>query len=86
VEDVVFTANLLRKHFLKKRYKKESLVENGILSDAKIILFRGSDQKNRMVTLLSTTPGTLEGTESTKESSYEISLKLYYVDDTNNIW
>ena len=51
-KDVVTTANLLRTHFLKKRYKEEGLVANGKLSDTSTVVFRGKDKKNRMVILM----------------------------------
>jgi hypothetical protein len=51
-KDVLTTANLLRTHFLKKRYKKEGLVANGKVSDISTVVFRGKDKKNRMVLLM----------------------------------
>ena len=49
---IVDTANLLRSHFIKKRYKVESLVANGKISDESTLVFRGKDKKNRMVVLI----------------------------------
>jgi len=51
-KDVLTTANLLRTHFLKKRYKEEGLVANGKLSDTSTVVFRGKDKKNRMILLM----------------------------------
>ena len=51
-KDVFTTANLLRTHFLKKRYKEEGLVANGKLSDTSTMVFRGKDKKNRMILLM----------------------------------
>ena len=51
-KDVLTTANLLRTHFLKKRYKEEGLIANGRLSDTSTMVFRGKDKKNRMVLLM----------------------------------
>ena len=51
-QDIVTTANLLRQHFLKKRYKKEGLASNGQLSETSTLVFRGKDKKNKMITLL----------------------------------
>tara|TARA_B100000953_G_scaffold293096_1_gene281055 strand:- start:730 stop:1491 length:762 start_codon:yes stop_codon:yes gene_type:complete len=51
-KDVLTTANLLRTHFLKKRYKEEGLVANGKLSNTSTVVFRGKDKKNRMILLM----------------------------------
>ena len=51
-KDVLTTANLLRTHFLKKRYKEEGLIANGKLSDTSTVVFRGKDKKNRMILLM----------------------------------
>ena len=51
-KDVLTTANLLRTHFLKKRYKEEGLVANAKLSDTSTMVFRGKDKKNRMILLM----------------------------------
>ena len=60
-KDVLTTANLLRTHFLKKRYKEEGLVANGKLSDISTVVFRGKDKKNRMVLLMLGTQRKEEG-------------------------
>ena len=75
---VVNTANLLRTHFLKKRYKKKSLAVNSKLSADSTLVFRGRDKKDRMIVVLlnATVP---EG-GNTEESLNNISLVLSYVE------
>jgi hypothetical protein len=85
VQDVVFTGNLLRRHFLKKRYQTNQLVSMGKSSDTQNILFRGLDRKNRMVMLHSTTKLKPEVAVSTKANSYQVFLQLFYIDDLKNI-
>jgi hypothetical protein len=69
-QNVVNTANMLRDHFLKKRYKKDSLAVNAKLSDSQMVVFRGQDEKDRMVLLVLT--------KQAKEDK-KISLKLSYM-------
>jgi hypothetical protein len=80
---VVLTANLLRTHFLKKRYLKDSLAANGQISEKQTLVFRGKDQKKRMVLVLLTTGSVPEG-GNTPESLNNISLLLSYIIDPVN--
>ncbi|HIB43611.1 MAG TPA: hypothetical protein EYO37_06515 [Nitrospina sp.] len=75
---VVNMANTLRTHFLKKRYKEEGLVVNGKVSDIQTIVFRGKDQKNRMIVVVLNTAPVPEGGNTT-ESVNRISLLLSYI-------
>ena len=75
---VVETANLLRDHFVKKRYKEEGLVANGKLSDTSTMVFRGRDRKDRMIVVLLNTARAPEG-GNTKESLNQIALILSYI-------
>ena len=77
-ENVVNTANMLRDHFLKKRYKKETMAVNAKLTDSQMVVFRGEDEKNRMV-LMVLTKQKKEKKESTKEAAKKISLRLSYM-------
>jgi hypothetical protein len=77
-QGVVDTANLLRTHFIKKRYKKKGLVVNGKLDETNTIVFRGRDQKDRMILLMLTTPKTKKG-EAFEEAIKNVSLKLSYL-------
>ena len=75
---VVNMANTLRTHFLKKRFKEEGLVVNGKVSDIQTIVFRGKDQKNRMIVVVLNTAPVPEGGNTT-ESVNRISLLLSYI-------
>ena len=82
-QGVVDTANLLRNHFTKKKYKKEGLVVNAKLDKTTTIVFRGKDGKNRMILLVLTTPKTKEG-EAFEETVKNVSLKLSYLLNPDN--
>ena len=77
-KDVLTTANLLRTHFLKKRYKEEGLVANGKLSNTSTMVFRGKDKKNRMILLMLGTPLKEEGMTD-EQIINSTSLVLSYV-------
>ena len=77
-QSVLQTANLLRTHFLKKRYQKEKLAANATIGDNQTLVFRGLGQKKRMITVLLVT-GTIPG-----DSSNKISLILSYIKDPEN--
>ena len=78
--EVVDTANLLRTHFLKKKYKKEGLVANGKLSSTTTMVFRGKDKQDRMVLLTLSTSPKEEG-QSKQEIINNTSLVLSYILD-----
>jgi len=80
---VIDTANLLRVHFLKKRYLKDKLAVNGKISNNQTIVFRGQDQKKRMIVVLLTS-GTMPKGGNTEESLNKVSLLLSYVKDAEN--
>jgi hypothetical protein len=80
---VVQTANLLRTHFLKKRYIEDKLTANAQMSDNQTLVFRGMDKKKRMVLVLLTSGDVPKG-GNTVESLNNISLLLSYVKDTEN--
>ena len=75
-QQVVNSGNLLGNHFFKKRYQEDGLVAHARLSDGSILIFRGKDQKGRMVILRLSNP------QSTKENSKDlkISLNLSYIE------
>ena len=75
---VVETANLLRDHFVKKKYNKEGLVANGKLSDTSTMVFRGRDRGNRMILLLLNTVAAKEGV-SAEDNLNQVSLALSYI-------
>ena len=75
-QQVVNSGNLLGNHFFKKRYQEDGLVAHARLSDGSILIFRGKDQKGRMVILRLSNP------QSTDENSKDlkISLNLSYIE------
>jgi hypothetical protein len=81
--DIVDAANLLRKHFIKKKYKDEGLAVNARIDDTQIIVFRGSDKKGRMAVLVLNTSKAKE--EESKETlTDKASLALSYISDPTN--
>ena len=77
-QSVVDMANMLRVHFIKKRYKEETLIINGKLSKNSTIVFRGRDKKDRMIiVMLNTAPVPKEGVN--KNSINQIQLSLSYI-------
>jgi hypothetical protein len=55
-EKILATANLLRNHFTKRRYKREGFVVNAKFNDEAVIFFRGRDKKDRTIVLQLKTP------------------------------
>jgi hypothetical protein len=70
---VILATNLLLSHLSKKRYKKESYVTRAPLNDTQELVFRGRDEKNRLILLVLTTP------KKKKGEPQEVSLKLSYI-------
>jgi hypothetical protein len=68
---------------LKKKYLKDKLVANGKISNNQTMVFRGQDQKKRMVVVLLTTGPVPKG-GNTVESLNKVSLLLSYVKDAEN--
>ena len=79
IDSVVEMANLLRVHFMKKRYKEKTVIVNGMVDDTTNIVFRGRDKKKRMIVLVLDNPAS-EGV-SIEESSKKISLVLSYLEN-----
>jgi len=79
-QGVIDVSNLLRSHLVKRHYKKNGYMVNGRLDAETIIVFRGRDEKDRMVLLLLTKPKAKKGA-SKKEAAKNISLKLSYMLD-----
>ena len=76
-KEVVAAANLLRGHFIKKRYQDDMLAANAKVSESLLIVFRGKDKKGRMVLLTLISPIPQEG-EDKKEVSKKMQLRLSY--------
>lgn len=76
---LVAMANVLRNHFLKKEYNKDSLAFNLPLNDGSVLVFRGTDQKGRMILLLLNNPPNLRGKDKT-DTKPKLSLRLSYIE------
>ncbi len=76
-QEVIAAANLLREHFIKKRYKEDMLAANAKISDNLMIVFRGVDKKGRMVLMTLTTATSKDG-EDAKKVTEKVSLILAY--------
>ena len=75
-QQVVKSGNYLGKHLLRKRYQDDGLVAYARLNDGSILIFRGKDQKGRMVLLRLSDPQS-----SNKDNEdLKISLNLYYIE------
>ncbi|MDD1519039.1 hypothetical protein ACNJYD_25160 [Bradyrhizobium sp. DASA03005] len=79
-EKLFSNANILRAHFMGEGFKPDSIAVNMPVAGG-IVMFRGSDAKDRSVILL------LQGTFETKESNRVLtptSLLLFYVADAKS--
>ena len=74
-KSVVVAANLLRSHFVKKRYQKKGFTVNIKVNDNAVIIFRGRDEKGRMVLLVLITPKT----EEKQPGHNNVRLRLSYM-------
>jgi hypothetical protein len=80
-KDILATANLLRDYFMKKKYKKKGFVTNGKINDTLLIVFRGRDEKNRMVVLVLTSTKNKEN----QPKANLISLSLSYMQNPEKL-
>ncbi|MBR0823910.1 hypothetical protein JQ596_00085 [Bradyrhizobium manausense] len=80
-EKLFSNANILRAHFLNEGFKADSIAVNMPVNGG-IVMFRGSDAKDRSVILL------LQGTFETKENNQRVltptGLLLFYVADAKS--
>lgn len=80
-ERIFSNANILRAHFLSEGFKPESIAVNTPVNGG-LLMFRGSDSKDRTVMLL------LQGTMETKDNNQRIltptGLLLFYVADAKS--
>lgn len=75
-QQVVNSGNLLGNHLLRKRYQDDGLVAHARLNDGSVLIFRGKDQKGRMVLLRLSDPQS-----SNKDNeSLKFALNLYYIE------
>jgi len=75
-QQVVDSGNLLGNHFFKKRYQEDGLMAHARLNDGSVLIFRGKDQKGRMVLLRLSNP---QPTEK-KDEKMKIALSLSYIE------
>ena len=75
-QQVINFGNLLGNYFFKKRYQKEGLIAHARLSDGSILVFRGKDQKGRMVLLRVSNPQP----DNENAKNLKITLNLSYIE------
>jgi hypothetical protein len=75
-QQIVDSGNILGNHFFKKRYQKDGLVAHARLNDGSILIFRGKDQKGRMVLLHLSNP---QPSDKNIES-LKMTLSLSYIE------
>ena len=73
---IVDSVNSQGNHFFKKRYQEDGLVAHARLSDGSILIFRGKNQKGRMVLLRLSNPQ--PNNENAKD--LKITLSLSYIE------
>ena len=75
-QQVVNSGNYLGNYLLRKRYQDDGLVAHARLSDGSVLMFRGKDQKGRMVLLRLSDPQS-----SNKDNEgLKIALNLSYIE------
>jgi hypothetical protein len=80
-EKLFSNANILRAHFLGEGFKPDSIAVNTPVAGG-ILMFRGSDAKDRSVILL--LQGTFENKENNQRVLTPTGLLLFYVADTKS--
>jgi hypothetical protein len=75
--EVIAAANLLRVHFLKKRYQEDMFAVNAKVNDNFLVVFRGMDKEGRMIVLSLHTRTAKEG-EDKLEAAKKVQLRLEY--------
>ena len=73
---VVDAANRLRDYFIKKRYQANGLVTNLKMDYDRIIIFRGQDQKGRMILMILTDPKKNDKKKFFRDTSLRLSYML----------
>ena len=74
-QQVVDSGNLLGNHLLRKRYQDDGLVAHAKLNDGSVLIFRGKDQKGRMVLLRLSNPQPNKNNKDIKST-----LNLSYIE------
>ena len=84
--EIFIVRKFLRTHFMKKRYKKEGYVRNAkeadTPTDTRTMVFRGRDQKDRMVLLRMEIAKLKEG--QPKKGTRGLKLILAYIQNVDN--
>lgn len=84
-QELVRTANLLRKHFSQLGFDPENTVMNRRIDDSIIVVFRATDRQERMVLLQliseKVPAAETEGEEKTEPQNQVSSLWLSYIED-----
>ena len=80
-EKLFSNANILRAHFMGEGFKPDSIAVNMPVAGG-IVMFRGSDAKDRSVILL--LQGTFENKENNQRMLTPTSLLLFYVADAKS--
>ena len=78
---LVSTANTLRNHFLKKGLARESIITNQLLNDGSIVVFRGADERGRMILLLMNVVQNPQNNEESPKQNPKSFLRLSYVEN-----
>ena len=73
---IIDSGNILGNHFFKKRYQEDGLVAHARLNDGSILIFRGKDQKGRMVLLHLSNPQP----NNKNDESLKMTLSLSYIE------
>ena len=84
-DKVVATANILRQHFASQAFAKDGLLVNVPLSQENVIVFRGHDDKGRMVILhLTSAQAPQPATDKAPSTQVRVGLRLSYIKDPAN--
>ena len=73
-QKVVNSGNFLGNHLFKKRYQKDGFMAHAKLNDGSVLIFRGKDQKGRMVLLRLSNPQPNKNNKDIKVTLYLSSL------------
>ena len=85
-QELVTTANVLRKYFGQLGFAPENTVMNTRVDDNIFLVFRATDEQERMVLLqlISRQAPAIEEGENSEPSSQVVSLWLSYIEDVEN--
>lgn len=91
LQQLATTGNILQRYFLEQRYVPETVFTNRVLADKSVLIFTGSDQQGRQVTLTlggaNPQPAGSEGSAEEEAAAAEAQrafLRLSYVANPGN--